>query len=168
MRLPAFRRSRRLLALCRRFVVSYGWIPAFAGMTRRGLERRDAVRASPYCRAGRYRREGRPQPFPSAFRLKRFASTAKARAPHGAANAAPWMAIDADRVEREPIVARPLAPFVPAAPRPTLPGPREPALFVENSDLLGAAEAVRPLPSSRMSTRSPPGRRHAGLRIFPP
>jgi hypothetical protein len=38
-----------------------------------------------------------------------------------------------------------LAPFVPAAPRPTLPGPREPALLVENSDLLGAAEAVRPL-----------------------
>ena len=77
--------------------------------------------------------------------MTHFASTAKARAPHGAANAAPWMAIDADRVEREPIVARPLAPFVPAAPRPTLPGPREPALFVENSDLLGAAEAVRPL-----------------------
>ena len=38
-----------------------------------------------------------------------------------------------------------LAPFVPAAPRPTLPGPREPALFLENSDLPGAAEAVRPL-----------------------
>ena len=55
------------------------------------------------------------------------------------------MAIDADRVEREPIVARPLARFVPAAPRPTLPGRREPALFVENSDLPGAAEAVRPL-----------------------
>ena len=55
------------------------------------------------------------------------------------------MAIDADRVEREPIVAVPLAPFVPAAPRPTLPGPREPGLFVENSDLLVAAEAVRPL-----------------------
>ena len=53
------------------------------------------------------------------------------------------MAIDADRVEREPIVALPLTPFVPAAPRPTLPGPRKPARFVENSDLLGAAEAVR-------------------------
>jgi hypothetical protein len=53
------------------------------------------------------------------------------------------MAIDADRVEREPIVALPLTPFVPAAPRPTLPGPSEPARFVENSDLLGAAEAVR-------------------------
>jgi hypothetical protein len=51
------------------------------------------------------------------------------------------MAIDADRVEREPIAAQ----FVAAAPRPTLPGPCEPALFVENSDLLGAAEAVRPL-----------------------
>ena len=79
------------------------------------------------------------------------------------------MAIDADRVEREPILARSLAPLVPSAPRPSLPGPREPALFVENSDLLGAAEAVRPgSPSSRMSTRSPPGRRHAAPRIFPP
>ena len=55
------------------------------------------------------------------------------------------MAIDADRAEREPTAARPLGPFAPAAPRPTLPGPREPALFAENSDLLGAPEAVRPL-----------------------
>jgi hypothetical protein len=136
MRLADFRRSRRLLGLCRRFVVSHDWIPAFAvrfrGDDTSWLGASRCRRASPYRRAGRYRREGRPQPFPLAFRLTHFASTAKARAPHGAANGAPWMAIDSDRVERDPIVARPLAPFVPAAPRPTLPGPREPARFVEN------------------------------------
>ena len=59
------------------------------------------------------------------------------------------MAIDADREEREPIAAPSLGPILPpAAPRPTLPGPREPVLFSDKSDsgdLLGVAEAVRPL-----------------------
>jgi hypothetical protein len=61
----------------------------------------------------------------------------------------PAMAIDADREEREPIAAPSLGPILPpAAPRPTLPGPREPVLFSDKSDsgdLLGVAEAVRPL-----------------------
>ena len=59
------------------------------------------------------------------------------------------MAIDADREEREPTAAQSLGPILPpAAPRPTLPGPREPVLFSDksdSSDLLGVAEAVRPL-----------------------
>jgi len=59
------------------------------------------------------------------------------------------MAIDADRAEREPTAAPVLGPvFAPVAPRPTLPGPREPVLFADKADsgdLLGAAEAVRPL-----------------------
>ena len=38
-----FRRFRWLLRLCRRFVVSHGWIPAFAGMTHAGLAGRDAA-----------------------------------------------------------------------------------------------------------------------------
>jgi hypothetical protein len=59
------------------------------------------------------------------------------------------MAIDADREEREPAPAPSLGPILPpATPRPTLPGPREPVLFSDKSDsgdLLGVAEAVRPL-----------------------
>src|SRR5277367_6633875 len=39
----AFRRFRRLPGLFRRFVVSHGWIPAFAGMTHAGLAGRDAA-----------------------------------------------------------------------------------------------------------------------------
>jgi hypothetical protein len=74
------------------------------------------------------------------------------------------MAIDADREEREPIVAA----YVPAAPRPTLPGPREPALFVENSDLLGAAEAVRPLAELTNVDALAAWEAARRLRIFPP
>src|ERR1700677_4148850 len=92
----------------------------------------------------------RPRPSAPAFRLTRFPSTAKARPPRGAANRRFLrMAIDADREEREPIAAPSLGPILPpAAPRPTLPGPREPVLFSDKSDsgdLLGVAEAVRPL-----------------------
>ena len=43
IRLAAFRRSRRLPSLRRRFVVSPRLDPRFAGMTRIGLERRDAA-----------------------------------------------------------------------------------------------------------------------------
>src|SRR5271170_3654167 len=39
----ALRRFRRLSGLCRRFVASHGWIPAFAGMTHAGLAGRDAA-----------------------------------------------------------------------------------------------------------------------------
>jgi len=38
-----FRRFRWLLRLCRRFVVSHGWIPPFAGMTHAGLAGSDAA-----------------------------------------------------------------------------------------------------------------------------
>jgi hypothetical protein len=59
------------------------------------------------------------------------------------------MAIEADRAAREPTAIPALGPVhKPATPRPSLPGPHEPALFadrIDSSDLLGASEAVKPL-----------------------